>query len=142
EARQYWPRWRGPSGQGIVEGKSYPDSWSETENVRWKIDVPGRGNSSPIVWKDRIFLTTAYDGTKRVLLCFRREDGKLLWEAFAPTPEDVERTYWKNTHATATPATDGTRIYALFGNSGLLAVDFNGKHLWHYQFGATSNYHG
>src|SRR5438093_1556907 len=67
EARSYWPQWRGPSGQGLVEGKQYPDTWSATENVRWKVSVPGSGHSSPIVWKDRIFVTTAYDGSRRVL---------------------------------------------------------------------------
>src|SRR4051812_43990877 len=74
EARKYWHQWRGPSGQGVVEGAAYPDSWSQTENIRWKVQVPGAGNSSPIVWKDRIFLTTAYGPTKRTVLCFRRED--------------------------------------------------------------------
>ncbi len=142
EARKYWPQWRGPSGQGVVEGDAYPDTWSDMENVRWKVEVPGRGHSSPVVWKDRIFLTTAYDGARRVVLCFRRRDGKLLWEAAAPQPEPVERLYRKNSYATATPVTDGERVYALFGNGGLLAIDFNGKQVWHYSFGATSNYHG
>lgn len=142
EARKYWPQWRGPSGQGLVEGTGFPDSWSDKENIRWKVEVPGRGNSSPIVWKDRIFVTTAHAGERRTILCFRRDDGKLLWEAAAPPPDSVERVQRKNSYATATPATDGERVYALFGNAGLVAVDFNGKQLWHYGFGATSNYHG
>ncbi len=142
EARKYWSSWRGPSGQGIVEGRGYPDTWSDTENVRWKVKVPGRGNSSPTVWKDRIFLTTSRDDGRRVVLCFQRDDGKLLWEAVAPQPQHVERVYRKNTHASATPITDGERVYALFGNAGLLAVDLSGKQIWHYSFGATSNYHG
>ena len=57
EGARYWPRWRGPSGQGFASGTSYPDKWSATENVLWKVRVPGEGNSSPIVWGDRIFLT-------------------------------------------------------------------------------------
>lgn len=142
EGRKYWPRWRGPSGQGLAEGAGYPDKWSDTENVLWKVPVPGRGNSSPIVWKDRIFLTTAHGGTRRTILCFNRADGKLLWETAAPQPATVERHYPKNSHASATPVTDGERVYALFGNAGLLAVDFNGKQVWHYSFGSTSNYHG
>lgn len=142
EARKYWPYWRGPSGQGIVQGSGYVDTWSATQNVRWKVKVPGTGHSSPIVWKDRIFLTSASDGEKRVVLCFNRADGKLLWETPAPPPNSVERLYRKNSYATATAATDGERVYALFGNSGLLALDFNGKQLWHYSFGNTSNYHG
>ena len=142
EARKYWPQWRGPSGQGLVEGSGFPDTWSDKENVRWKVEVPGRGNSSPIVWRDRIFLTTAHDGERRTVLCFRRDDGKLLWEAAAPPPDSVEHLQQKNSYATATPATDGERVYALFGNAGLIAVDFNGKQVWRYGFGATSNYHG
>src|SRR3989337_3024735 len=85
EAVKYWPRWRGPSGQGLVEGSGYPDTWSSQKNVLWKVPVPGRGNSSPIVWGDRIFLTTAYDGGRRVsLLAFRRSDGTQLWGTVAP----------------------------------------------------------
>jgi len=142
EARKFWPQWRGPSGQGRVEGSGFPDRWSDTENVRWKVEVPGRGQSSPIVRKDRIFLTTSYGGERRTVLCFRRDDGKLLWEAAAPPPDSIEHVQRKNSYATATPATDGERVYALFGNTGLIAVDFNGKQVWHYGFGATSNYHG
>src|SRR5262245_27611725 len=126
EARRYWPQWRGPTAQGIVEGKGYPDAWSETENVRWTAKVRGHGHSSPTVWKDRILYPPAHAGTRLVVLCFNRADGKLLWEAVAPSPSTVERLYRKNSHATATPITDGERVYALFGNSGMLAVDFNG----------------
>ena len=142
EARKYWPQWRGPTAQGLAEGGDYPDKWSDTENILWRVKVPGRGNSSPTIWRDRIFLTSAYDAAKRVLLCFDRKDGKLLWEAAAPPPASVEKIYKKNSHATGTPVTDGERVYALFGNSGLLAVDKNGKQVWHWSFGSTSNYHG
>jgi len=86
EGAKYWPRWRGPSGQGVVTGTGYVDTWSATQNVIWKTPVPGRGNSSPIVWGDRIFVTTANDGGRRLsLLAYRRSDGRLLWEAAAPT---------------------------------------------------------
>ena len=72
---KYWPRWRGPSGQNVVPDGNYPDTWSDSTNVRWKIKVPGNGNSSPIIWKDRIYLTTAYDsGKKRAILCLERVD--------------------------------------------------------------------
>src|SRR4030095_3882227 len=85
EAAKYWPRWRGPSGQGVVEDTGYPDLWSDQENVLWKMETPGQGNSSPVIWQDRIFLTTAYEGgSRRSILCLRRSDGKLLWETFAP----------------------------------------------------------
>src|SRR5687768_2526751 len=85
EAARYWPRWRGPSGQGLVAGTGYPDRWSATQNVLWKSPVPGSGNSSPIVWGDRIYVATAYDDGQRVsLIAYRRSDGVKQWEAFAP----------------------------------------------------------
>src|SRR6185436_21155050 len=62
---RYWPRWRGPSGQGLAADGAYPDRWSPSQNIAWRVPVGGRGNSSPIVWGDRIFLTTAYDGGQR-----------------------------------------------------------------------------
>src|SRR5918996_1670356 len=85
EGAKYWPRWRGPSGQGVVTGTGYVDTWSPTQNVLWKTPVPGRGNSSPVVWGDHIFLTTAYDDGRRLsMLAFNRGDGKRLWETFVP----------------------------------------------------------
>ena len=142
EANRYWPSWRGPTGQGLARGEGYPDTWSATRNVQWQVQVPGRGNSSPIVWADRIFLTTARDGGKRPsVLCYRRSDGKLLWESSLPAGEPG-RVYWKNSHASGTPATDGERVYASFGNLGLAAVDFQGKVVWRQSLGPIQNYHG
>ncbi len=138
----YWPRWRGPSGQGIVSGRGYTDTWSATENVRWSTPVPGRGNSSPIVWADRIFLTTSRDGGRRLsILAFDRSDGALLWETAAPDGP-TERIHNKNSHASATPTTDGERVYASFGSRGLMAVDLAGTLVWHRDFGRIDNYHG
>lgn len=142
EGAGYWPRWRGPSGQGYVEGDGYVDTWSDTENVLWKATVPGSGNSSPIIWADRIFLTTAYDGGRSIsLLCFRRSDGELLWETFVPQ-QGVEYAHAKNGHASATPITDGERVYASFGTHGIMAVDFEGEIIWHEDWGELNNYHG
>lgn len=141
EAARYWPRWRGPSGQGLAVGTGYPDRWSDTENVLWKTAVPGRGHSSPIVWADRVFVTTAYDDGRVSILAFRRSDGARLWETFGP---DRTREYQhpKNSPASATPATDGARVYASFGSKGLLAVDVEGKTVWHRSLGTIGNYHG
>ena len=141
EGSRYWPRWRGPSGQGLVEGSGYPDTWSDDENVLWKSDLPGAGNSSPIVWGDRIFLTTARDSARRSILCLSRRNGELIWEASAPdaVPEHVNR---KNGLASSTPATDGERVYAFLGNQGLMAVDLNGSVVWTRGLGPTGNYHG
>ncbi len=142
EAARYWPRWRGPSGQGLVTGSGYPDTWSATDNIRWRTAVPGAGNSSPIVWGDKLFLTTARDGGRRLsVLAFRRDDGGLLWETFVPDgPSDSPHP--KNGFASATPATDGTRLYASFGSRGLVALDLNGKILWQRDLGHITNYHG
>jgi len=142
EGARYWPGWRGPSAQGIVSGGAYPDTWSDTENVRFRVGVPGNGNSSPVVWGDRLFLTTAYQGGEGLsLLCFRRSDGARMWETFVPQ-EGVEHAHQKNGHASATPVTDGERVYASFGTHGLLAFTLDGKIAWHRKLGALDNYHG
>jgi outer membrane protein assembly factor BamB len=142
EAAKYWSRWRGPSGQGVVNGSGYPDTWSATQNVLWKKPVPGRGNSSPIVWNDRIFLTTAYEGGRRLsVIAIRRSDGSLLWEAFAPEGRS-QSSHYKNGHASATPVTDGQRVYVSFGPRGLMAFDMNGKLVWHQNLGPMDAYHG
>ncbi|MEM7051641.1 MAG: PQQ-binding-like beta-propeller repeat protein [Acidobacteriota bacterium] len=142
EGQQHWPRWRGPGGQGEAVGSGFPDRWSATENVRWKVPVAGRGNSSPILWRDKIFLTTAYDGGKRrSLIAFDRATGRQLWETFAPDTQP-EGAHAKNGFASSTPTTDGERIYAYFGNHGLLAVDFAGKLAWHRPVGTFDAFHG
>ena len=142
EAAKYWSRWRGPSGQGVVSGSGYPDAWSATENVLWKTPVPGRGNSSPIVWGDRILLTTSYENGRRLsVLAFRRSDGSKLWESFVPEGRS-QSSHFKNGHASSTPVTDGQRVYVYFGTRGLFAFDLNGKLLWQQDLGPTDAYHG
>jgi outer membrane protein assembly factor BamB len=143
EAEKYWPRWRGPSGQGLASGAGYVDTWSSTQNVLWKVPVGGAGNSSPIVWGDRIFLTTAYDGGRRLaVIAFRRSDGAKLWETFAPQGRSSSSAHYKNGYASATPATDGERVYVSFGPRGLFAVDFTGKIVWQRDLGPMEAYHG
>ena len=142
EGADYWPRWRGPSGQGVAAGSGYPDRWSAADNVVWRTAVPGRGNSSPIVWADHIFLTTGRDAGRRLsVLAYRRSDGALLWETeVAPGPP--ETVHAKNGPASATPVTDGERVYASLGGRGLVALDFEGRLLWHTEIGPVRNYHG
>ena len=141
EGAKYWPRWRGPSGQGHVAEGPYLDTWTAKTAV-WKTAVPGRGNSSPIVWGDRIFLTTGYGNGERLsMLAFSRADGKKLWETFIPQ-SGVEYVHYKNGYASATPTTDGQLVYASFGRHGLIAFDFNGKIVWQHKFGILDNYHG
>ena len=126
-----------------MSGAGYPDSWSPTQNVLWKTALSGEGNSSPIVWGDRIFITTAYDNGRRVsLLAYRRTDGSKLWEAFAPEGRSSQGSHYKNGHASATPATDGQRVYVSFGARGLVAFDMDGKLVWHRDLGPMEAYHG
>ena len=81
EGAQYWPRWRGPSGQGIVSTGNYPDHWTATDNVLWRTSLSGQGNSSPIVWGDYIILTSGRDAGQRLFVqAYRRSDGTLRWE--------------------------------------------------------------
>jgi outer membrane protein assembly factor BamB len=142
EGARYWTRWRGPSGQGQVDGTGYVDTWSPTTNLKWKVAVPGRGHSSPIVWKDHLFLTTADDsGLKISLVAYRRSTGAVLWQSTVPATH-TEHVYAKNSHASATPTTDGQRVYASFGTHGLAAFDFSGKLVWHQKLGDVNNYHG
>ena len=143
EGAKHWPRWRGPSGQGLASGGGYPDAWSATQNVLWKAPVPGEGNSSPIVWGDRIFVTTAYDRGRRLsVVAYRRTDGSKVWEAFAPDGRSGQGNHYTNGHASATPATDGQRVYVSFGARGLVAFDLDGKLLWHRDLGPMQAYHG
>ncbi|MEX2273288.1 MAG: PQQ-binding-like beta-propeller repeat protein [Vicinamibacterales bacterium] len=142
EGAKYWPRWRGPSGQGLVAGTGYPDRWSATENVRWKTPLATPGNGSPIVWGDRIFLVTSDDsGARRAISAFNRADGKKLWETFAPDAP-VEKVMAKNGYASSTPATDGRLVYAYLGAHGVMAVDFTGTQVWHQPVGSIQAYHG
>jgi hypothetical protein len=142
EGAKYWSRWRGPSGQGHVVGTNYVDTWSSTENVKWRTAVPGLGHSSPIVWRDRIFLTTAtLDGDRMSMLAFNRATGQRLWETVVPT-SGIEHVYAKNSRASATPTTDGERVYASFGTHGVFAFDVTGKIVWHADLGDIGNYHG
>lgn len=138
-----WPRWRGPTGQGLADGQGYPDRWSATRNVAWKVSLPGRGNSQPIVWNDRVYVTTAYDGGKRrSILCLAGGDGGLVWESSAPAAEP-EKASGKNGHASSTPCTDGERVYAYFGNQGLYCVNAaTGAQVWTRSVGPIETPHG
>ena len=142
EGAKYWPRWRGPSGQGLVAGSGYTDRWSDTERVKWKTRLDSPGNGSPIVWGNRLFLVTATaGGDKRGIAAFDRASGKKLWETFAPDAP-VEKVMPKNGYASSTPSTDGGMVYAYLGSHGVLAVDFNGKQAWHQGVGPIEAYHG
>lgn len=125
-----WPQFRGPGGQGRSSEVGLPLQWTDTENVAWKADVPGESWSSPIVWGERVFLTTATDeGRSCRVLAFDRKQGSLVWNVEALRQEPIYRQD-RNTNATPTPATDGERVYACFGDGSLAAMDFDGRVLW------------
>jgi outer membrane protein assembly factor BamB len=124
-----WPRFRGPTGQGISADPNPPTRWSETDHVAWKTEVPGEGWSSPIVWGDRVFLTSATDGGASChVICFDRAGGKMLWDVPVLKQETL-RKEGKNSWATPTPVADGQRVYSSFGG-GVAALTFDGKVAW------------
>ena len=167
-AAQNWPQWRGPSSLGVSSGSALPTTWSGTENLAWKTSLAGFGTSSPIVWGDRVFVTSqvgsavvaggahpqlARDdrtlaereqpiGGRRaesdrpdsevwlVVEAFRRSDGVRLWEYRARATGPMPELHEKHNLATPTPATDGQRVYAWFGNGQVVALDMDGRLVW------------
>lgn len=134
-AESDWPWWRGPTRNGVVPGdKPVPTKFSDTENVTWRVEVPGRGHSSPIVVGDRIFLATA-DERQQVqsVLAFDRKEGKQLWKTDVSQGGFPARNHVKNTEATATVACDGERLFITFFHHQTVqatALDLDGKQVW------------
>ena len=124
-----WPAWRGPHGDGVCDETTLPTHWGTNQNVKWRTPLPDRGNSTPVVWGDRVFLTQAVDVKRnskssephrRALMCFDRETGKLLWESGVDVTEK-EPTHDTNPYGAASPVTDGERIIVSYGAAGLYA---------------------
>lgn len=137
-----WPGWRGPDGTGVSAEKGLPLVWSTTENVRWHADLPGPGNSSPIVWGNRVFITQAVKSdNRRTVMCFDRANGRLLWQS-GTTYTEQEPTQPNNPYCAATPVTDGERVIASFGSAGLYCYDFDGKEVWHRDLGKMNHMFG
>lgn len=130
-----WPRFRGPGGNAVSSETGLPTTWTETENVRWMSELPGEGSSSPIVWQDRVFVTSALErGIRRVLYCLDRRTGERLW-AREITHELPEITSAVTGHAAATPVCDAEHVVAFFGNAGAVCYDHAGQMLWHVELG-------
>jgi outer membrane protein assembly factor BamB len=160
-----WPGWRGPRGDGTSLEKNPPTSWDGTtgENIRWKVKIPGEGHSSPVIWDDRLFLTTCLpDSEQRVLLCLDRESGKTLWRKTV-LESKLETKHILNSHASATPATDGEWVFVSFlkidghtvpapnvgrqrpvtpGEIVVAAYDFDGELKWKTNVGEFISAHG
>lgn len=122
-----WPQWRGANHDGVSRDTGLPTSWSATENVLWKVPLPGPAGATPVVWDDRIFLTSA-KGQDLVLLCFDTS-GKQLWEKVIGTGDEPVRGDEGNM-ASPSPATDGKHVWAMMGNGMIGCYDFAGNEVW------------
>lgn len=160
-----WPQWRGPLATGVAPHANPPITWSETQNVQWKTELPGKGHSTPVVWGDRIFVTTAvpfgeglppkYSGApgghdelpithrhKFVVMAIGRRDGKILWERSVREDLPHQGGHRTASLASSSPVTDGERLFAHFGSWGLHCLDMTGKILWHVDLGQLNTMHG
>lgn len=153
---QNWHQWRGPHASGVAPGADPPVTWSERENVLWKVPIDGHGSSTPIVWGDKVFLLTAIDTGKVdpkltppeeqperrfgikypntfhqfAVLCLDRNTGQELWRRVAAEKVPNEGHHGDNSFATASPTTDGKKLYAWFGSAGLFCYDLEGNLVW------------
>ena len=165
----HWAQWRGPDGLGIAKDAAVPLEWSATKNVVWSAEIPGRGHSSPVVWGDRIFLTTAIEGDvvpgakpvkhlmegqdfqhpdgvgadrKHTLevLALDAKTGKILWQKAAWQGTPYDTRHKRGSFASPTPVTDGTLVYAYFGAEGLYVYDFKGELKWSWKSGGIASF--
>ncbi|MFN7138294.1 MAG: PQQ-binding-like beta-propeller repeat protein [Limisphaerales bacterium] len=129
-----WPEWRGPTGYGLTTETNLPTKWSDSENVRWKVKLPDRGNSTPVVWGNKIFISQPIESeNRRTIMCFDRATGKKLWES--GTVHENETSHRTNPMCSPSPATDGERVIAWFGSAGVFCYDMDGKQLWQRDLG-------
>lgn len=167
-AMRHWGSWRGPLSSGVAPSADPPLTWSESSNVKWKRELPGRGQSSPVVWGDRIYLTSAVahgaaveqpqahahdaDGahdnqpaTRRhrfVVIALDRASGEILWQTTVKDELPHDSTHLSASWASHSAVTDGMRVYASFGSRGIFALDPDGKLLWERDLGKMQVKHG
>lgn len=122
-----WPSWRGPEANGVSKETKLPAEWGENKNVVWKLPLPGKGGSTPVIWGDRIFLTSG-DGAQLVLLCVDTS-GKPLWKRKVGSGTKLFKKGETN-QASASPCTDGKRVFAFFASGDLACFDFQGNQVW------------
>src|SRR5262245_20365708 len=145
-SEKYWPQWRGPYATGVSKTADPPVEWSETKNIRWKIEVPGRGSGTPVIWGDKVFVLTAVPAVengdqahaprgagakvphKFVVMAVDRKTGKTVWQqtALEHTPHEGSHPQW-GTWASSSAMTDGERVYAFFDSFGLYAYAMHGQ---------------
>ncbi|HTU17117.1 MAG TPA: PQQ-binding-like beta-propeller repeat protein [Gemmataceae bacterium] len=140
-----WPGWRGPRGDGTSHEKDLPFTWSESQNIHWKTPILGKGHSSPIIWGDRVFVTTCLEAKgDRVLVCLDRRDGKVLWQRVVLNAK-LEHKHSLNSFASSTPATDGKHVWVAFldfPNMQVACYDYEGKREWMCSPGTLVSTHG
>ena len=164
EAERFWPQWRGPHATGVAPFGDPPVEWSEDRNVKWKVAIPGKGSSSPIVWGDHVFVTTAIPTGKKAeapskgsqaargrrfhmrgieptevqrfaIFAIDRKSGKVLWQRTLREELPHEGTHPTGTWASNSPITDGEHVYAYFGSRGLYCLDWEGNLVWEKDLG-------
>ena len=141
-----WLTWRGPQMSGKAQETGFPLEWSdargEQKNIKWKVELPAPGNSTPIVVGDKLLLTSQSDDDRaRLLLCFNRADGSIAWQHKIDYNRE-DPTHNTNPHASASPVSDGKQVYAWFGSAGLFAFDLEGKLLWQRDLGQFTHIWG
>lgn len=158
-----WPQWRGPEATGYAPYGNPPIEWSETKNVKWKTEIPGKGHATPIVWEDKVFVTTSIQTSQKseqmetsnnaatgrggppslqpesvhdfIVMAINRKDGSFLWKTTVCQERPVDGTHEMGSWASNSPVTDGEHLYAYFGSRGLYCLDFKGNVLWNRDFG-------
>ncbi len=165
DAKHHWPQWRGPVGTGVAPDADPPVEWSEGKNIRWKLALPGLGHSTPIIWGNRVFITTAvpygarvepkwdrspgaHDGLpvtyrqKFVVLAASRSDGKIIWQRTVGQTLPHEGGHYTGSLASNSPVTDGEHLFAFFGSRGLYCFDLDGELQWKKDLGDMQTLHG
>ncbi len=164
-AEDQWPQWRGPLSTGFAPHANPPVEWSEEKNVRWKTELPGKGHSTPVVWGDRVFVTTAvpfgdpfpakfsgapgaHDETpitqqeKFMVIALERQTGKIVWAQTMREEVPHQGGHVTASLASNSPITDGAHVFASFGSGGLYCLDFQGRLVWQKDFGHLESLHG
>lgn len=140
-----WPQWRGPRADGTVTDTGFPVTWTATDNVKWKTELPGSGHSSPVVSRGKVFVAGCVEAEKkRVLYCVDRTNGKILWEKCSVVA-DLEKKHDQNSWASSTPAADGERVYISFWDKPQMRVfcyDYAGNLVWEANPGEFHSVHG
>ena len=147
ELNSNWTSFRGPGDNGVAYQKNIPVSWDgkSGNNIRWKTEIPLPGYNSPVIWKDKIFLTGANEN-KREVYCIDVNSGKILWRTAVAkipgSPDQVPKVNRETGFSAPTVTTDGIRVYAIFANGDISALDFDGKKVWDKNLGLPKNHYG